>query len=111
MAPLPPTAVRGDTFWWEDQPEHARPMGIGQELLQFASVKFLLFNAVSQAVTTWLMKKGFSVCIVASCGVLPNPHFGKVVLAETAVGFAATYSCQRGYILVALGGSIRMCQA
>ena len=40
MAPLAPTAVRWDTFWWEDQPEHARPVGIGQELLQFAKVYF-----------------------------------------------------------------------
>jgi len=36
LASLPPIAVKGDTLWWVDQPEHAWPMGIGQELLQFA---------------------------------------------------------------------------
>jgi len=70
-----------------------------------ATVRCLLFNAVSQS---WLMKQRLSLCIVVRCGALPNPHFGKVVLTETAVGFAATYSCQRGYIVV--GVSIRTCQ-
>jgi len=40
LAPLAPIAVKGDTLWWEDQPEHAWPVGIGQVLLQFVEVYY-----------------------------------------------------------------------
>jgi len=38
LASLPPTAVRGDTFWWEDQSEHARPLDIGLDKHPFVKV-------------------------------------------------------------------------
>jgi len=44
LAPLPPTAVRGDTFWWEDQSEHARPMDNGLDKHLSATVRCCLLS-------------------------------------------------------------------
>ena len=70
-----------------------------------------LLLAISQFVTAWLMKQStfLFIYIVVSCGDLPNPRFGRVVLTGTTFGSTATYSCQGGYILV--GGLTRTCQA
>ena len=44
LAPLPPTAVRWDTFWWEDQSEHARPVDNGLDKHLSATVRCLLWS-------------------------------------------------------------------
>ena len=46
--------------------------------------------------------------IVVDCGSLASPKFGQVVISGTTFGSTATYSCQKGYILV--GDSTRVCQ-
>jgi len=44
LGSLPPTAVRGDTFWWEGQSEHARPMDSGLDKHLSATVSCLLWS-------------------------------------------------------------------
>jgi len=89
-------------------------MGSGQEQLQFVRVsssRTYLNSVYWCLIGSWYVK--FARCLlpfslVINCGNLQNPLFGKVVLTGTTFGSSATYSCQRGYILV--GGSTRTCQ-
>ena len=43
------------------------------------------------------------------CGDLDDPENGEVSLTGTILGSEATYSCNRGYVLV--GESKRVCQS
>ena len=109
-----PIAVRGDTYWLVPLLVCARPMGSGQEQLQFVRVsssRTYLNSVYWCLIGSWYVK--FAWCLlpfslVINCGNLQNPLFGKVVLTGTTFGSSATYSCQRGYILV--GWSTRTCQ-
>ena len=73
------------------------------------SKQLLLANSAFSTQDTLVDEIDSLFCVVVDCGDLPDPRFGKVILTGTTFGSTATYSCQRGYILV--GGSTRTCQA
>jgi len=59
------------------------------------------FQCVRVTVTHW--------CAVVECDQLRDIQNGRVVLTGTTVGSRASYTCNRGYLLV--GDAVRKCQA
>ncbi len=59
-------------------------------------------------IMAFVWNNNLSIYAVIDCGQLRDIRNGRVVLTGTTVGSTATYSCNKGYILI--GQETRTCQ-